>query len=186
MHSGLVQGDFCNFITRLPVREILRDAKGFGMDFKQTIPFFMATEGGQVRYDHRDLIALSVNIKGVLKQNANRRIRIVFDAISPLLMQNSPETVYNFLSQLFSEIKKEYDAVVLATLEDGMHPPQVIAAMQQLFDGVIEFKFYEEGLRIVPLLRIRKMTGMPPQPGYFNFTFSGNGMELKLLNLEER
>jgi circadian clock protein KaiC len=184
IHSGLAQGDFCNYVTRLPVREILRDARGFGMDFKETKPFFMASDGGQVKYDHHDLIALSVSIKGILKQNANRKIRIVFDAISPLLIQNSAETVYNFLSQLFSEIKNEYDAVVLATLEDGMHPPQVITAMQQLFDGVIEFKFYEDGLRIVPLLRIRKMTGMPPQPGYFGFSISDKGMDLTMLNLQ--
>jgi KaiC/GvpD/RAD55 family RecA-like ATPase len=168
------------------VREILRDAKGFGMDFQKIIPFFIAADGGQLKYDHRDLVALSVSRKGVLKQYANRRIRVVFDAVSPLLMQNSSETVYNFLSQLFSEIKNEYDAVVLATLEDGMHPPQVITEMQQLFDGVIEFKFYEDGLRIVPLLRMRKMTGMPPQPEFFSFAFSDKGMELTMLNLQVR
>lgn len=184
MQSGLAQEDFCQYITRLPVREVLRDAKGFGMDFRKIIPFFVAAEGGQLKYDHRDLVALSVSIKGVLKQYADRRIRVVFDAVSSLLMQNSSETVYNFLSQLFSEIKKEYDAVVLATLEDGMHPPQVITAMQQLFDGVIEFKFYEDGLRIIPLLRIRKMIGMPPHPGYFSFSISEKGMELNMLNLQ--
>jgi hypothetical protein len=69
---------------------------------------------------------------------------------------------------------------LLASLEEGMHPPQVVAAMQQLFDGVVvvELKFYEEGLRVLPLLRIRKMRGVLPQPGYFNFSLSRNGMEI--------
>lgn len=40
-----------------------------------------------------------------------------------------------------------------------MHPPNVLAAMQQLFDGVVELKLYEDGLRVLPLLRIRKMKG---------------------------
>jgi hypothetical protein len=37
---------------------------------------------------------------------------------------------------------------------------------------------YEEGLRVLPLLRIRKMRGVPPQPGYYNFSFSHSGMEV--------
>jgi hypothetical protein len=36
-----------------------------------------------------------------------------------------------------SLLKAIYDSVLLATLEDGMHPPNVLAAMQQLFDGVV-------------------------------------------------
>ncbi len=59
-----------------------------------------------------------------------------------------------------------------------MHQPQVLAAMQQLFDGVVEMRLYEEGLRVIPLLRVRKMRGVPPQPGYFNFSLTRNGMEI--------
>ena len=132
--SGLIQGDFCLYVTRLSVKE-------------------------------------------VLKQNAGRRVRIVIDAISSLLMLNQPETIYRFLTQLFADVKG-YDAVLLATLEEGMHKPEVVAAMQQLFDGVVELRLYEEGLRVLPLLRIRKMRGVPPQPGYFNFAFTRTGMEL--------
>jgi KaiC/GvpD/RAD55 family RecA-like ATPase len=63
-------------------------------------------------------------------------------------------------------------------LEEGMHPPNVLVAMEQLFDGVIELRLYEEGLKVLPLLRIRKMRGLPPQPGFYNFSFSGSGMEV--------
>ena len=42
------------------------------------------------------------------------------------------------------------DSVVFATLEEGMHPAQILAAMQQLFDGVVELRLYEEGLRVYP------------------------------------
>jgi len=50
--------------------------------------------------------------------------------------------------------------------------------MQQLFDGAVELKLYEEGLSVIPLLRVRKMRGLPPQPGYYNFSFSKTGMVL--------
>ena len=97
--------------------------------------------------------------------------------LNPELMGNQPAPKKKFVGQLLTDAK-QYDAVVLATLEEGMHKPEVIAAMQQLFDGVVEMKLYEEGLRVLPLLRIRKMRGVPPQPGYFNFSLTRNGMEV--------
>jgi len=175
--SGLVQGDFCLYVSRLPVREVLQDVKGFNIDMQQKVPFWLASDGGQIKYDVNDLAAFSFNVKEVLKQNGTRRIRIVVDVLSSLLMLNQPETIYKFLSQLLDEVKK-YDAVLLATLEEGMHKPEVLAAMQQLFDGVVELRLYEEGLRVLPLLRIRKMRGTPPQPGYYNFSVTKVGMEL--------
>lgn len=130
-----------------------------------------------MKFDINDLSGLSYNTKEILKKNSGKRIRVVTDVLSSLLMLNQPDTIYKFLTQLFADIK-QYDSVFLATLEEGMHPPNVLAAMQQLFDGVIELKLYEEGLRVIPLLRIRKMRGIPPQPGYYNFSFTRMGMEV--------
>jgi KaiC/GvpD/RAD55 family RecA-like ATPase len=176
-HSGLVQGDFCLYTTRMSVREVLQDMKGFGVETQQKVPLWIAGEGGQVKYNFNDLASLSFNIRDILKKNGDRRIRIVIDVLSSLLMLNQPETIYRFLSELFADVK-QYDAVLLATLEEGMHKPEVLTAMQQIFDGVVELRLYEEGLRVLPLLRIKKMRGVPPQPGYFNFSFSKTGMEV--------
>ena len=175
--TGLVQGDFCLYVTRLSVREVLQDVKGFGIDMQQKVPLWLSSDGGQIRYDVNDLAGLSFKIKEVLKQNAGRRTRIVIDVLSSLLMLNQPETIYKFLDQLLADAK-QYDVVLLVTLEEGMHKTEVLAAMQQLFDGVVELRLYEEGLKVIPLLRIRKMRGVPPQPGYYNFAFSKNGMVL--------
>jgi circadian clock protein KaiC len=175
--SGLIQGDFCLYVTRLSVKEVLQDEKGFGIDTQQKVPLWLASDGGQIKYDINDLASLSFKIKEVLKKNSNRRIRVVIDVLSSLLMLNPPETIYRFLTQLFADVK-QYDATALATLEEGMHKPEVLAAMQQLFDGVVELRLYEEGLRVLPLLRIRKMRGVPPQPGYYNFSFIRTGMEI--------
>jgi len=175
--TGLVQGDFCLYVTRLSVREVLQDVKGFGIDMQQRVPFWLSSDGGQVKYNVNDLASFSYNLKDVLKQNANRRIRVVIDVLSSLLMLNQPETIYRFLDQLLADAK-QYDAVILATMEEGMHKPEVLTAMQQLFDGVVELRLYEEGLRVLPLLRIKKMRGTPPQPGYYNFSFTRTGMEV--------
>ena len=176
-YTGLAQGDFCLYVSRLAAREVLQDLKGFGVDMSQKVPLWMASDSPQLRYDPADLAGFSYRLKETLKQNAGRRIRVVADVLSPLLMLNQPETIYKFLTQLLADLK-QYDAVLLATLEEGMHKQEVLAAMQQLFDGVVEMKLYEEGLKVVPLLRVRKMRGVPPQPGYFSFSLSRNGMEI--------
>jgi circadian clock protein KaiC len=175
-HSGLVQNDFTLYVTRLSSKEVLQDTKAFGVDFSSKVPFWYSSDG-QVKFNVNDLASLSYNIKDILRKNENRRIRITLDVLSSLLMLNPPDTIYKFLTQLFDEVKK-YDTVLLATLEEGMHPPNVLAAMEQLFDGVVELRLYEEGLRVLPLLRIRKMRGVAPQPGYYNFAFTKAGMEV--------
>ena len=174
--TGLTQGDFCLYVTRLAVSEITQDVKAFGVEIKGSLVWF-ARAGGQTKLDINDLPGLSFSIKEILKKKGERPARIVTDILSSLLMLNSPETVYRFLSQLLSEVK-QYNVVVFATLEDGMHQPQVLAAIEQLFDGVLELRLYEEGLRIHPLLRILKMRGMPPLPGYFSFAFAHRKMEI--------
>ena len=175
--AGLAGNDFCFLVTKLSVRDALRDAKVFGVDFTQRVPLWMASQGGQLRLDVNDLAGLSYNIKDALGKNAGRKARIVVDALSSILMLNPAETVYRFLSQLFLEIKQR-DAVLLATLEDGMHSTQVVTAMEQLFDGVIELKLYEQDMQARPLLRVLKMRGVNPQPGYFNFSVTRHGMEV--------
>jgi KaiC/GvpD/RAD55 family RecA-like ATPase len=87
--------------------------------------------------------------------------------------------VYRFLSQLFAEVKQS-NAILVATLEEGMHPQQVTAAMEQLFDGVMELRLYEKGLTVMPLLRVRKMRGLPPKAGFFRFSFVNGKMEINV------
>jgi len=175
MHSGLSSSDFCLYVTRLAVSEVLQDMRAFHVDLANS-PMWIASEGAQTKCDISDLASLSVNIKEALRAGEGS-IRIVADILSSLLMLNPSETIYRFLSQLLTEIKQR-KAVFLATIEEGMHQPQVLAAMEQLFDGVLELKLFEEGLRVIPLLRIRKMRGMPPEPGYFRFSFSHGKMEV--------
>jgi circadian clock protein KaiC len=175
--SGLVQGDFALYVTKRSAHDFLRDAKGFGVDYQNRIPFLIAREGGQTKFNINNLAEISYSIKEVLKANQGRRMRVAMDIVSPILMLNPPDTVYRFLSQLIDDAK-QYDAVLLSTLEESMHTPQVLSAMQELFDGVLEMKFFEEALSALPLLRIRKMTGTLPQPGYFKFAFTKAGMEI--------
>ncbi len=176
VHSGLVQGDYCLYATHRPVSDVLRDMKGVGI-VTEKVPEWIASSGSPIKCDLRDSTAISFNIKEAVHKNKQRRVRVATDVLSPLLVLNKLESMYGYWSQLLSDLKQQ-DSVVFALAEEGMHPPNVMTTMEQIFDGVIEMRLYEEGLAITPLFRVRKMLGLPPLHGYFRFSVSATGMEV--------
>jgi TolB-like protein/archaellum biogenesis ATPase FlaH/Flp pilus assembly protein TadD len=154
------QGNFCLYISTLSVDELCQDFWAHGIDLSRNAspPFWYTKgEGGDLKLEN-DLVKLSFEIKEILAKNAKRKIRIVIDALSSLLMSFSPEAVYKFLDQLLLEVKK-YNSVLVATLEDGMHQPQVKAAIEQLFDGVLEFQTdLQDGGEVC--FKVKKMRGV--------------------------
>ena len=156
--SGVNRGDFTLFLTHRSVEDVLADAHGYGADIGG-VSTWIASEGGGMKYDPENLASLSFSIKELLKKNSSRHITIVGDDLSSLLMLNMPETVYRFLRQLLEEAKRHH-SVMMATLDEGMHRPEVLAAMEQLFDGVIEFEL-PEGDAGTPVIRVKKMRGVP-------------------------
>ncbi len=176
IRSGLIQGDYCLYATHRPVSDILRDMKGVGISAER-IPDWIASSGSNIKLDLRDPTSISVNIKQAAHNNKDRRVRIATDVLSPLLILNSVESMYSYWSQLLSDLKQQ-DCVTFALAEEGMHAPNVLTTMEQIFDGVIEMRLYEEGLSITPLFRIKKMLGLPPLHGYFRFSVLSTGMEV--------
>ena len=176
VHSGLVQGDYCLYATHRPVSDVLRDMKGVGISTER-IPEWISSSGSPVKCDLKDVTAISFNIKEAVHRNKERRVRVATDVISPLLVLNPLESMYSYWSQLLSDLKQQ-DSVLFALAEDGMHSPNTLTTMEQLFDGVIEMRLYEEGLAITPLFRVKKMLGLPPLHGYFRFSVTSTGMEV--------
>ena len=176
VRSGLVQGDYCLYATHRPVSDVLRDMKGVGIG-SERVPDWIASSGSPTRCDLKDAASISFSIKETVHRNKNRRVRVATDVLSPLLVLNPLESMYSFWSQLLSDLKQQ-DIVIVALAEDGMHAPNTLPTMEQLFDGVLEMKLYEEGLAITPLLRVKKMLGMPPLQGYFRFSITAAGMEV--------
>jgi circadian clock protein KaiC len=174
--SGLVQGDYCLYATHRSVSDVLRDMKGVGVGTER-VPAWIASSGSDPKCDIRDSAGLSFNIKKAVHSNEGRRKRVATDVLSPLLVLNPLESVYNYWSQLVTELKQQ-EAVLLALAEEGMHSPASLTTMEQLFDGVIEMRLYEQGLAITPLIRVKKMLGQPPLHGYFKFAVSSAGMEV--------
>jgi len=175
---GLQSGDFCLYVTKLSVAEIQQDQKALRMGGIGGKQAWIAREGGQAELNIKDPRGLLDEIKHLLDENTGRKARVVMDILSPLLMLNPLETAYQLVGELLAEIKK-HDAVLLATLEEGMHPTTAYAAMQELFDGFLEMSLYRAGLRVLPLLRVGKMRGTNPSQGYYVFSFTQAGMSLQ-------
>ncbi|MDA4126790.1 MAG: hypothetical protein OK452_06280 [Thaumarchaeota archaeon] len=174
--SGLTQGDYCLYVTHRPVSDVTRDMKGFGIGMER-VPEWIASSGSAVKCDLRDTVSISYNVKQALARNADRRIRIVTDILSPLLVLNPAESMYSYWSQLVDEVK-QHDAVILALGDEEMHTPASIAAMEHLFDGVLELKLFEEGLSVSTVMRVKQMLGQPPLQGWFRFSFVRGMMEV--------
>ncbi|MHB8700847.1 MAG: RAD55 family ATPase [Nitrososphaerales archaeon] len=176
LRSGLKLDDFCLYVTHRPVSHVLRDMTAFGVDREQT-PNWIASVGSPSLCDLNDPTNISFMIKQLVERNKGKRVRIVTDVLSPLLVLNPADTMYRYWTQLTSELRR-YDAVLMAMGEDGMHSPNVVASMEQLFDGVLEMKLFENGLSFTPLLRVKKMLGVIPKAGYFRFSLTNNDLEI--------
>ena len=176
VRAGLDEGDTCMYVSKSTPVEILQDFRAFGAVGSRS-PIWYTRKGGDMDLNLNDLAYMSFRIKENLQAHRGERIRIASDVLSSLLVLNPVETVYRFLNQLFSDVK-DYDAVLLATLEEGMHDPRAVSTMTELFDVVIVFKLYEKGFRISPLFRIPKMRGVAPIPDYFSFTMPKGKMEI--------
>jgi len=176
--SGLLEGDSCLYVTRLSKHEVEQDERTFQTTTSSGSLVWFAREGSQIKLDINDLTGVLDQIRELLGQSGNHRIRIVMDILSPVLMLNPPDASYRFANQLIEEVKG-HDAMLLATLEEGMHPPQTQVAMQQLFDGFVELSLYKAGLKILPLLRVGKMRGTNTDQEYYTFSFTRTGIQLK-------
>ena len=149
----------CAFVTKGAPGEVTRDARAFGVELDQGV-FWISGEGGKVQVDLEDLAKLSVSLKEFLRGDPGGTTKIAFDVLSPLLMRNSPDGVYRFLDQLIPEVKR-HQGVLLATVEPGMHPQQVLASIEDLFDGVVAVEAVVEGRQTsAPRVRVRKMEGL--------------------------
>ena len=169
IRSGIVQGDYCLYVSHRTVPDVLRDMKAYGIP-QDKVPDWMTSSGSDVKCDISDYSSISFNIKQALVRNAGRRARIVTDVVSPLFALNPERSMYDYWSRLLGELKAS-DSVILALAEAGMHSESTRAALEQQFDSVIEFVLHEEGLSIIPLLRVRKMVGKQPMLGYFKISF---------------
>jgi pimeloyl-ACP methyl ester carboxylesterase/KaiC/GvpD/RAD55 family RecA-like ATPase len=135
VRAGAGSDEYCLYVTRLTPSEVIGDAKAQGVEIDKGT-HWMCPQGGEKSYAPDDLASISVGIKADLKENSARRLRLVFDLLSQLLISNSSDSVYRFVSQLLTDLKR-YDATLMAIVQEDMHQSQTLAGLELLFDGVL-------------------------------------------------
>lgn len=89
-----------------------------------------------------DLTGITSNLNGFLEEfwrGDSKKVVIVFDSLSTLLMYCNLQTVFRFLHILVARIKSA-EAVALYIIEEGMHDDPTTATLKQLFNGAVELK----------------------------------------------
>ncbi len=93
-----------------------------------------------------DLAGIAVSVSKMLSVlwTTRRKVKIVFDSVSSLLMYSNVSSVIRFLHVFYGRLKTA-GAVGLFLLEEGMHDEKVVAALEHLSDGVIRLEPDETG-----------------------------------------
>lgn len=150
--EGLNKGEACIFIsTNETVEKILNDLEGVELENLSLIDCISSRFGAtvelpfseQIRYvespvDLTMIMVATTEFLDFFKRHKNiKKIRIVLDSISTLLMYSNLRTIFRFLHALTARIKSA-DGIFLIMMEEGAHDEIEIKTIQQLTQSVIK------------------------------------------------
>ena len=184
LNDGLRNHRLCIYVY--PPNQTKEEIQGllasYGMETKPITWFDTSgtakAESDVIICDLSELHVLSIKLKQYVHEHKDTRIRMVFDVLNPALMTNRSVDIYNFFSQLAQEFKK-YDVLGYFLVEDGMHDPKSIVALEQLADAVIETRFVEDKMDIAQVLRVKKMGGFSVPQKFFKFVITKTGIKFE-------
>ncbi|MBU2559433.1 recombinase RecA [archaeon] len=117
-------------------------------------------------------IAVGQFLEEFWRKKQIKRIKVVMESLSNLLMYSNSQTVYRFL-HVFTGKVRAVDGMGVYTLEEGMHDSVVVTTLKQLVQGVIEIK--DEGDK-----RFLRASGITPMPTeWAEYTIENNEIVVK-------
>jgi KaiC/GvpD/RAD55 family RecA-like ATPase len=156
--------------SRDPAEEVVReyeDAVGSTPNFVRVIDCVSAqsgsaTDGDGVRYvsSPGDLTGMGIEFSEVARSAGDHgvdRLRVGFDSLSPLLMYVDLQRLFRFLHVFTSQIQSQGWLGVFS-VDPESHDDQTINTISQLFDGVMDVRVTDGGVREV---RVRGVTSTP-------------------------
>ncbi|CDG64941.1 MAG: hypothetical protein PWQ15_1108 [Methanobacterium sp.] len=148
--EGLKNGEACIFVsTNDPIQDTVGEFKDYDMELLGMINCISSRSDlandypyeGQIRFvasptELASIMAFINEFLDILKSRDVPGIRIVFDSISTLLMYSNLKTIYKFLHVLTNTVKAQ-NAVLLMTMEEGVHDRIEISTLERLSQGLI-------------------------------------------------
>ncbi|GAB6056183.1 hypothetical protein JCM15415_14990 [Methanobacterium movens] len=169
IEKGLEEGEACILVsTNETAQKILENFDGIKMDnlciidcvssrFGATVemPFFE-----QIRYIESPMdltmimVALNEFIDNVSREKNIKKLRIVFDSVSTLLMYSNLRTVFKFLHVVSTRVRSG-GGVSLLLIEEQAHDDMEIKTIQQISQGIINMDSNEIIIRGFKTDRVR-------------------------------
>ena len=129
-------------------KNMLEKIESFGMKLGENVSFidcYSATLGGREIPESDEKITvvsgpgalndISLAMNEIVRKNRGKKIRIIFDSLSTLVLYNPKESIIKFLQVVGGRLKSA-DATVLYIVEEGVHEKQVIGLLEHTMDEI--------------------------------------------------
>ena len=103
--------------------------------------------------------------------------RVVFDSITNLAVQSSPETTLKFLQVVTAKMRSS-NALAFFTMIPTSHDSMFVSTVKTMFDGIIEMRLDDFGEEITRLFRIFSMKGVKHKTRWLIFTITERGISI--------
>lgn len=184
IYEGNKNNEACIYVTfNSSPEEIKNVAKSFGMDFSEELTIFVDAYSWQIGkkegkhiVNPADLTKFTIEITKAVTELHNKNLkRVVFDSFSTMFLFVPKDLCLRFLSMITARLKS-FGTTQLIVVEEGMHDPATMTAMNAVTDGTIKFSSMEE-IHRMDIIRMKGITGLPI--GY-NFKITEKGIKLEV------
>jgi len=103
--------------------------------------------------------------------------RFVFDSITNLAVQSSPDTTLKFLQMVTAKMRS-MNALAFFTLTPTSHDSMFVSTVKTMFDGIFEMRLDDIGSEITRMFRIFSIKGVKHQTRWITFTISERGISM--------
>jgi KaiC/GvpD/RAD55 family RecA-like ATPase len=103
--------------------------------------------------------------------------RFVFDSITNLAIQSTPDTTLKFL-QLVTAKMRSMDALAFFTLIPTSHDSMFVSTVKTMFDGIFEMRLDDVGSEITRMFRVFSIKGARHQTRWIIFTINERGISM--------
>ncbi len=184
IYEGNRNKEACIYVTfNASPDEIKNNIKNYGWIFSEELTIFIdayswqiGVKEGKYAVNPADLTNFTIKITKAITELQNKNLkRVVFDSFSTMFLFVPKDLCLRFLSMVTAKLKA-FGTTQLIVIEEGMHDPAAITAMNAVTDGTIKFSTMGE-LHRMEISRMRGISGLPVG---FNFKLTETGIELEV------
>ena len=171
--SGLRRGDVGLVLVTTRTRHDI-EATFRLLNKEKTLPgeMFFIDASGLASGSEVDIVRLDdvySAIEDFLSSRRGRIVRAYIELLSPALMVNPSQKIYEFAFKLH-KLLHQHQATAVLPLEGSMHDERSVASLKQVTDGVIDLELVREGLDVNNYLSIEKMGSAILSSKPYNFS----------------